>query len=157
MKVMLPEFPVEGGCSCGAIRYRMDASPLAVYRCHCTRCQAYSGGAFGMGMPVRKEHFTVLRGAPQIYAAPADSGREVPVFFCGACGTRVWHAPAHSPHLINAMPGTLDDTSWLVSVGNFWARSKQAGVEIEPGLVNYATQPADRQAMYDAWTKAVDG
>jgi hypothetical protein len=107
-----------------------------------------------MGMPVLKEHFKVLEGEPKGYVARADSGREVPVYFCDTCGTRVWHAPTHSPHLINVMPGTLDDTSWLVSVGSFWTRSKQKGTEIEQGLVNFETQPIDRQAMYDAWARA---
>ena len=30
-------FPLEGGCDCKAIRYRMETAPLFVHCCHC-RC-----------------------------------------------------------------------------------------------------------------------
>ncbi|HVI11896.1 MAG TPA: hypothetical protein VM822_03395, partial [Pseudolabrys sp.] len=29
-RMALPEFPVEGGCQCGAVRYRLKASPLTI-------------------------------------------------------------------------------------------------------------------------------
>ena len=31
----LPAFPVEGGCQCGTVRYRLKAAPLGIYACHC--------------------------------------------------------------------------------------------------------------------------
>jgi len=30
------DFPAEGGCTCGAVRFRMLTSPLFVHCCHCT-------------------------------------------------------------------------------------------------------------------------
>lgn len=35
----------KGGCSCGAIRYRMLDRPLIVHACHCTDCQRLTGCA----------------------------------------------------------------------------------------------------------------
>jgi len=36
----------EGGCACGATRYKLTASPLIVHACHCRDCQRLTGGAF---------------------------------------------------------------------------------------------------------------
>ncbi len=38
----------EGGCVCGAIRYRVRGEPLRAYVCHCTFCQRFTGSAFGV-------------------------------------------------------------------------------------------------------------
>lgn len=36
MSTSRPTYPLEGGCDCQTIRYRMEASPLIVHCCHCT-------------------------------------------------------------------------------------------------------------------------
>eukprot|EP01036_Dinobryon_divergens_P058580 gene58580-78143_t len=38
-EMKLPQFPVDGGCQCGAVRYRLLAAPLGIYACHCKDCQ----------------------------------------------------------------------------------------------------------------------
>ena len=37
---------MEGGCACGAVRYRMKREPMFVHCCHCTSCQTETGTAF---------------------------------------------------------------------------------------------------------------
>jgi len=37
---------LEGGCACGAVRYRLTAPPLIVHACHCRDCQKLTGSAF---------------------------------------------------------------------------------------------------------------
>ena len=49
----LPAFPVEGGCQCGAVRYRLKAAPLGVYACHCKDCQRFSGTTHTLSMVVK--------------------------------------------------------------------------------------------------------
>jgi hypothetical protein len=36
----------DGGCACGAVRYRMTSAPMAVHCCHCSDCQRQTGSAF---------------------------------------------------------------------------------------------------------------
>jgi len=151
----LPAFPVEGGCQCGTARYQITAPPLGVYNCHCRDCQRSSGSTHTMSMPTRREHVVLLRGELVAYDKPADSGRIVRMMGCARCGTKLWNEPQSSPTMLVIKPGTLDDMSWAVPVGNIWTASKVPWVKIDASLVNFPGQPADRQPLFDAWSKAV--
>lgn len=37
---------LEGGCTCGEVRYRLTRSPIVVNCCHCRWCQRETGTAF---------------------------------------------------------------------------------------------------------------
>src|SRR5690606_7403753 len=108
-RMSLPGFPVEGGCQCGATRYRLEAPPLAVYNCHCRDCQRSSGGTYSMSMPVQRSNVRHLSGRLDAYDKPADSGRTVRMLSCAECGTNVWNEPLAAPELLTLKPGTLDD------------------------------------------------
>lgn len=152
----LPNFPVEGGCLCGAVRYQLTAGPLAVYNCHCKDCQRLSGAASSMSMPVRRDDFRHLSGATAGYDKPADSGRVVRMHACPLCGTRCWHEPLASPEMIVVRPGTLDRMDWAVPIGNIWVASRAAFAEIDPKLVNFDGQPSTREPLFAAWTHYVE-
>jgi hypothetical protein len=148
----LPAFPVEGGCLCGAVRYRLTAPPLAVYTCHCRDCQRASG-AGELSMPVQRE--TLEHSGKLVhFDKTADSGRAVRMFRCAACGTRLWNAPLAFPGLLVLKPGTLDDPRWAAPVGNIWTDRRLPWIAIDPRLANFPRQPPDRQPLYDAWTAA---
>ena len=53
-------FPLEGGCDCGAVRYRMETAPLFVHCCHCRWCQRESGSAFALNAMIESERMTNL-------------------------------------------------------------------------------------------------
>jgi len=40
-----PPLPYRGGCLCGAVRYRLEARPLAIDACHCNDCRKLTGAA----------------------------------------------------------------------------------------------------------------
>src|SRR4051812_26228177 len=138
MKIALPAFPVEGGCLCGRVRYTLTAAPLAVYNCHCTDCRRSSGASFTMSMPVKRTDITLLRGELQSYDKPAQSGRVVRMLGCSHCGIRVWNEPLSFPDLRMLKPGTLDDMTWAVPIGNIWTASRAPWVVIDADLVNDA-------------------
>jgi hypothetical protein len=149
----LPAFPVEGGCQCRAVRYRIKAAPLTVYNCHCKDCQRASGATHSMSMFLRREDVELLAGTLMSYDKAADSGRTVRMMGCAECGTKIWNEPLSSPDRLVLKPGTLDDMSWAVPVGNIWTNSKAPWTEIDPDAVNFPGQPADRQPLADAWTR----
>ncbi|MET3898639.1 hypothetical protein ABIB57_002588 [Devosia sp. UYZn731] len=147
----LPEFPVEGGCQCGAVRYRLTGAPLGVYNCHCKDCQRFSGAGWAMSMPVARERVELISGTLNAYDSVADSGRVVRMLSCSRCNTRVWNEPLSAPAMLVLRPGTLDDISWVVSVGNIWTESAAPWAPIDPRQVHFPGQPPDRQPLYDAW------
>jgi hypothetical protein len=151
----LPVFPVEGGCQCRAVRYRVLAPPLGVYNCHCRDCQRSSGATHSMSMPILRENVQLLHGRLVAYDKAADSGRTVRMLGCAECGTKVWNEPLSSPAMLVLKPGTLDDMSWAAPAGNIWTASRAPWVAIDETLVNFPGQPADRQPLFDAWARTV--
>ena len=153
--MQLPRFPIEGGCQCGAVRYRLNAPPLGIYACHCKDCQRSSGAGFSLSMPVRAADFEVISGELRAYDKPADSGRVVRVMRCPVCGVNVFNEPLSSPQMRVLRPGTLDDSRWAAPVGNIWTASALPWARIEPDVPNFPGQPVDRQPLFDAFAAAV--
>lgn len=150
----LPNFPVEGGCQCGAVRYRLSAAPLAVYACHCKDCQRFSGSSHSLSMVVRADDATLRTGHMHAFDKVADSGRTVRMMGCAGCGTKIWNVPLATPEYLIVKPGTLDDISWVEPIGAIWTDSRAPWVTLDPSAPNFPGQPPSRQPLIDAWTAA---
>lgn len=149
----LPDFPVEGGCQCGSVRYRIKASPLSVYNCHCKDCQRFSGAGWSMSMIVKNDEFELLQGEIARYDRTAESGNVIRMNFCAHCHGWLWNdPPAGTIKVVRA--GTLDDIDWAAPVGNIWTDSKAAWAYIDPAQVNFSKGAADRTPLFDAWTRS---
>ena len=62
-----------GGCRCGATRYQLAVETLtAIYCCHCTDCQRWSGSAFSEPYGFRIEAPVVARLSRSIWAFAAS-------------------------------------------------------------------------------------
>lgn len=153
---MMPTLPLTGRCGCGAVRYEIRAAPTALYRCHCTDCQKQTGSAFALSMFVPRQGLVVTAGAPRVWRRRADSGNLMGCFFCADCGTRLYHEPDSRPQVTVVKPGTLDDTRWLVPVGDIWTRSKQPWIVLPPDTIAFA-EHGDPALLAEAWRAAQDG
>jgi hypothetical protein len=122
----------DGGCQCGAVRYRIAGKPLDLAVCHCTGCQRQSGSAFGMSLAVAAPVFRLTSGALKSFTVKCDSGRIKTCSFCGDCGTRIHHQT--NPATLSVKAGTLDDTSHLSPAAHYWTKRKQPWVPIPPGV-----------------------
>ena len=142
--------PYEGGCICGAVRYRLTSEPLTFYACHCTNCRRYTGTAFGLSMPVLKSAVELLRGEPAAYDVALDEGRRSRGAFCAACVTRLWNEPARAPELLVLRPGTLDDIARFHPVAHIWTRSALPWVVIPEEALRFGQQPPFTTLM-EAW------
>ena len=104
----------EGGCLCGAIRYRVVGDPVAVAICHCVNCQRNSGSAFSVSAVFPKGTVT-MTGTPSSYIDKGATGAGVERTFCGICGT-----PLESRSIMSSVAhvviktGTFDDPSAFV-------------------------------------------
>lgn len=148
----LPEFPVEGGCVCGAVRYQLKASPLTIYNCHCKDCQRFSGAGWSMSMLVSDSDFELMSGDLKQYDRKADSGNVIVMNFCAHCHGWMWNDPP-APGIKVVRAGTLDDIDWAAPVGNIWTDSKAAWAPIDPAQVNFSKGAIDRKPLFYAWTR----
>ena len=151
----LPQFPIEGGCQCGAVRYRLKAAPLGIYACHCKDCQRFSGTSHTLSMVVHADDVQLLRGELFSFDKAADSGRTVRMYGCAACGTKIWNEPLATPALLVVRPGTLDDTSWARPVGNIWTDRALPWAAIDWSQPHFPGQPPNRQPLLDAYAAEI--
>ena len=134
--------PLEGGCHCGALRYRVGQAPLMVYNCHCTNCQKIGGGAFSTPVTVLESSFGFTKGEPRTYEFSADSGNKRYGWYCGDCGSRIAHGQQPAGGILSVRGGTFDDTSWIEPVGDIWTRSAQPWVTFAD-RIRTEQQPGD--------------
>jgi hypothetical protein len=87
---------LEGGCSCGEVRYRLTADPLITHCCHCLNCQRQSGSAFAINILIEADRVEILTGEPQRVDAPRDDGSTQAIFRCPACQVAVWSAESRA-------------------------------------------------------------
>ncbi len=99
---------IEGGCYCGAVRYRAEGEPLFRGQCHCRECQYISGGGPNLTMAMPEAGFRYTRGEPRAFRRP-DLESPVTREFCGECGTHLLSRAPGVPGAVLLKVGTLDD------------------------------------------------
>jgi hypothetical protein len=154
----LPTFPVEGGCACGAVRYRLKACPPLVYTCHCTDCQTLSTSAFTLSAPVNRADLEITRGRLKTWVrTTTESGLPTTQDICPDCGVRIYSEPSQAPDKVTLRLGTLDDTSWVNPAAAIWMRSAQPWFEPKPTMLTYEKGPPDWAPVARAWRKQFEG
>ena len=125
---------LEGGCACGAVRYRMTGGPLFVHCCHCRWCQRETGAAFALNAMIEADRVVLLKGAPEVVALPSESGRGQKIARCPACRVALWSNYAGSGGAVRFVRvGTLDEPDRLPPDIHIHTASKQPWVVIPPG------------------------
>ena len=127
-------FPLEGGCTCRAIRYQMISSPLFVHCCHCRWCQRETGASFALNAMIEADRVVVLKGAPEVVATPSNSGKGQKIIRCPTCRIALWSNYAGAGDLVRFVRvGTLDEPDRLPPDIHIFTASKQPWVILPPG------------------------
>ena len=141
----------EGGCACGAVRYRLTEEPLIVHACHCRDCQRLTGSAFVVNIWIERSYVEPSGAAVQSFTLPAGTGRGHDVSFCGACGTTLWsryHAPPGDTLFVRA--GTLDDPASVAPDVHIFTRSKLPWLTLPEGARSFEAMYGDFAAVWPA-------
>lgn len=95
----------EGGCHCGAIRFKADVpEPMRGGRCNCSICAAK-----GVVMvPIAQHALQVTRGAETMATYSFNTG-VAKHHFCPRCGIHVYHQPRSDPSIYAINAAALDD------------------------------------------------
>ena len=101
---------LEGGCYCGAVRYRVKGDSLFKGQCHCRECQYISGGSPNVVMGMPEAGFAYTKGTPTAFRRD-DLANPVTREFCARCGTHLLGKSPALPGAVLLKVGTLDDPS----------------------------------------------
>lgn len=124
----------EGGCACGAIRYRINREPMFVHCCHCTSCQRETGSAFAINALVESAEVETLKGSPEAVMTPSESGRGQQVWRCPNCKVALWSNYGGSGDVLRFVrAGTLDEPANVEPDIHIFTRSKLPWVRLPEG------------------------
>lgn len=152
----------EGGCACGAVRYRLASEPLFTHCCHCLNCQRETGSAFVINLLIETDRVELLEGEPVPVAVPRDAAgkRKQKIFRCPTC-----HVAVFSQYTLRTVRfvrgGTLDDPSRVTPDVHIYTRSKLSWVTLPDSVPAFSTYydmeklwPAASLERFEALKKA---
>lgn len=127
--------PFEGGCLCGAVRYRATSSPLRGVICHCSMCRRHSGAPAMAFVHFRAEDFTWVKGQPTRYRSSEFAERG----FCAACGSTLsMHEAVLADRMLIAV-GSLDQPQRVRIDDHVWTQDQIPWLRIDDHLPRFPT------------------
>lgn len=145
-----PGYPLEGGCACGAVRYRLMTKPMYVHCCHCRWCQRETGSAFVLNAMIEADRVEALRGRPEVVLTPSESGKGQKIARCPSCRIALWSNYAGAGDKIRFVRvGTLDDPDRLPPDIHIFTSSKQPWVRLPEDALVFP-EYYDREACWPA-------
>ena len=122
----------EGGCFCGAVRYRLTGPITQACYCHCESCRRAAGAPYVAWCTVDRERFEVTRGELTLHASSPRVARG----FCARCGTSITYAHG-ARNDIDITIVTLDAPERVVPRRHLWIVDKLPWIEIDDGLPQF--------------------
>ena len=120
----------DGGCLCGAIRYRVKGEPVAATLCHCGDCRRASGGTNVAWAVFDKQNFEWLGGEPAVH----ESSPGIHWLFCRDCGSTVGYQRSKRPGHMDITTGTLDEPDRFLPDVEIWVGERIGWEALHPDL-----------------------
>ena len=128
------DVPLEGGCTCKAVRYRMMTRPMFVHCCHCRWCQRETGSSFALNAMIEADRVELLSGTPEVVDTPSNSGKGQKIWRCPTCRIALWSNYAGAGTAVHFVRvGTLDTPDTLPPDIHIFTASKQPWVVLPSG------------------------
>ena len=137
-----PSDTFAGGCQCGAVRYRLKATPHNAHVCHCRMCQKAVGNYFAALARGQLHEIEWTRGNPSVFMSSSVVERG----FCSTCGTPLTFRYTDT-NRINISLGSLDDPIAVPPLKQYGVESRMPWFDTIAQLPESTTEsdvPADR-------------
>ena len=124
----------EGGCLCGAVRYRVTGPAHATSLCHCYSCRRATGGPSLAWVIFPEDRVAITRGALAVYGSSPGVERG----FCATCGTSLTYRRANRPGLFDVTTISLDDPEAFPPAIEIWTEERLSWIAPNPALPQFA-------------------
>jgi len=136
----MSQVSIEGGCLCGAVRYRIESQPFSSGTCLCGTCRKASAAAIVPWISVDSAHFAFTKGRPTEY----KSSPQVIRTFCGRCGTPLtYRHTSYQEKKIDVTTVSLDNPEAFPPMGHAWTSHKPRWLKLADGLPCFEESPPD--------------
>jgi hypothetical protein len=122
--------PLEGGCLCGQVRYRINALPHDAGYCHCRMCQRAAGAPVVPWLTVASAALAWTKDDPAVYRSSAKAER----LFCPRCGTQLGFREVALPDRLDVTLASLDDPEAVRPSHHIWTASRIGWFEVADDL-----------------------
>ncbi len=129
----------EGGCLCGAVRYRVHGTPLWVAHCHCQSCRRTCGSVVMTWAGIASENYQIIQGSPRSH----QSSKGVRRRFCAECGTPLTYESERYPNEVHITVGSLDRPEDMPSRGHVFTEEQIPWLRIADDLPRFAKTSGD--------------
>lgn len=140
---------LEGGCVCGAMRYRLTATPLFVHACHCSDCRRATGAPFIVNAMIEENKLIMAKGEPAPVAVPSSTRSAHHVFRCHTCQTPLFSRYGVRAPLRYVRAATLDDPDLAPPGAHIFVRSKASWLTLDDESPKYRAW-YDREKLWPA-------
>ena len=123
----------EGGCLCGAIRYRVQGEALATTSCHCRSCRLAAGAPSLAWAIFRNEQIEFTRGVLKEFRSSAPALRG----FCEHCGTALTYRTEKRPDHLDITAATFDDPTPFAPACEIRTAEKLTWEPLNPALKHF--------------------
>lgn len=123
----------EGGCLCGAVRYKSTAAPVRCVICHCEYCRKHSGAPCLSFVHFPIKAFTWLTKEPRRY----QSSRYAERGFCPECGSTLSMREEVLGDRVQVTLGSLDYPERVQPQDHVWTQSQISWFEVEDKLPRF--------------------
>ncbi len=125
--------PRDGGCLCGAVRYRLTAVRFDSGYCHCRLCRRASGAPALVFATMPLSALEITSGIPRSYRSTSFGQR----WFCGDCGTQLYMRVDREPDSVDVTVASLDEPDAIPPAYHIWHASRIAWFKTRDALPRF--------------------
>ena len=123
----------EGGCLCGAVRYKALGTPRWVPHCHCRSCRRATGAALATYAGYERRDFAYTAGAPTVFRSSPGVTRS----FCERCGTPLSYESSRWPGEVHVFVCTFDTPEGFTPEAHVFVAEQLPWVHLNDDLPRY--------------------